>query len=59
MLGVRVYKTIPNDYPTLNDAYQDRSLAPQDTRIRRELKRFACKLAGVEQEKKKRFSLFS
>ena len=57
MLGVKVVKTIPNDYPTLYDAYAERSLAPSKSQIRNEFRRFAGKLAGVE-IKKKKFSFF-
>lgn len=57
MLGVPIYKSIPNDYPTLYEAYSERQLAPEKSRIRKEFARFASKLAGLETPKKK-FSLF-
>ena len=57
MIGVPVFKSIPNDYPTLYDAYTERMLAPEKSRLRKEFGRLASKLAGIETTKK-RFSLF-
>ena len=57
MLGVSIYKSIPNDYPTLYEAYSERTLAPSKTGVRREFARFAAKVAGVESPRR-RFSFF-
>lgn len=57
MLGVPIYKSIPNDYPTLYEAYTERQLAPEGSSVRKHYRLFASKLAGIEAPKK-RFRLF-
>ena len=59
LLGIEIYATVPNDYPSLHDCYSEGRLLGADTPIRRHLSNVACRIAGVaEQKPKKRFSLF-
>jgi pilus assembly protein CpaE len=61
MMSLPVFATLPNDYPSLYEAYSDGSLLPANSRLGKELNRMAIKVAGIEKEKgeKKRFSPFS
>lgn len=60
MLGVPIYATLPNDYEALSESYADGKLLPSASPLNRQIAKFAGKLAGVdEQQKKKRtFSIF-
>jgi pilus assembly protein CpaE len=60
MMSLPVFATLPNDYPSLYEAYSDGSLLPANSRLGKELNRMAIKVAGIQKEKgeKKRFSLF-
>src|SRR2546427_8556826 len=60
MMSMPVFATLPNDYPSLYEAYSIGSLLPPNSRLSKELNRMALKVAGIQKEKgeKKRFSLF-
>src|SRR5438552_8406393 len=60
MMSMPVFATLPNDYPSLYEAYSIGSLLPPNTRLSKELNRLAIKVAGIQKEKgeKKKFSLF-
>jgi len=60
MMSLPVFATLPNDYPSLYEAYSNGSLLPANSRLSKELNRMALKVAGIQKEKgeKKRFSLF-
>jgi pilus assembly protein CpaE len=58
MMSLPVFATLPNDYPSLYEAYSDGSLLPANSRLGKELNRMAIKVAGIQKEKgeKKKFS---
>jgi Flp pilus assembly CpaE family ATPase len=59
MLGLPVYRSIPNDYPTLYEAYSSGALAPANSKLGRNFSDLARSVAGIEaQETKSRFKLF-
>ena len=60
MMSLPVFATLPNDYPSLYEAYSYGSLLPANSRLGKELNRMAIKVAGIQTEKgeKKRFALF-
>ena len=60
MMSLPVFATLPNDYPSLYEAYSDGSLLPANSRLSKELNRMAIKVAGIQKEKgeKKGFSPF-
>jgi pilus assembly protein CpaE len=58
-LGLPVYAAVPNDYPSLYEAYSEGRLLGDNARLRRTFVEIAMKIAGVEEQKaKKKFSLF-
>lgn len=58
MLGSPVYSTIPSDYPALNESYSEGKLLGGGTNLGRHFTRLAMKMAGVDEQPKKKFSLF-
>jgi pilus assembly protein CpaE len=59
LLGVPLYKILPDEYTTLYEAYSDRKLAGTETKIGKHFADLAMKIAGLPEEKPKRkFSLF-
>lgn len=58
MLGADIYATVVNDYYALQDAYAEGRFVDKSSRLGRSLVSLARKIAGVEIEKKKSFSLF-
>ena len=59
MLGLPVYATVPNDYPSLYDAYAEGTLLGSESSLGRHFARVATRIAGIEPQKtKKRFAIF-
>jgi len=58
MLGVPVYATIPNDYGTLSESYAEGKLLPPSSSLAKHFSRLAMKIGGVDNQEKKKFSLF-
>jgi pilus assembly protein CpaE len=58
MLGMNVYATLPNDYPALQEAYTEGRLLDTTSHLGRSFNSLARRVAGVTEEKKKKFSLF-
>ena len=60
MMSLPVFATLPNDYPSLYEAYSNGSLLPANSRLGKELNRMAIKVAGIQKEtgEKKRFAFF-
>jgi pilus assembly protein CpaE len=61
VLGRPLYATLPNDYPSLYQAYSQGQLLPPSNRLAQQFSVLTRKLAGVEAAKKtekKKFSLF-
>jgi pilus assembly protein CpaE len=58
MLGVPVYSAIPNDYSSLNESYSEGKMLGPGTHLGKHFARLAMKIAGVETQAKKKFSLF-
>jgi len=58
MLGAPIYATIPNDYAVLNESYSEGKLVSSGTNLGKHFTRLAVKIAGVETQGKKKFSLF-
>jgi pilus assembly protein CpaE len=60
MLGVPIFKMIPNDYPELYETYAEGRMLNRSSELGKQMTRLAMKLAGIEEEKspKKRFGLF-
>jgi pilus assembly protein CpaE len=58
MLGLPVFATVVNDYQSLEEAYSQGRLADPSSAAGQSFARLAAKVAGVEPEKKKKFSLF-
>lgn len=61
MLGIPIYATLPNDYPSLYEAYSEGNLLPPGSHLAQNFARVAAKIAGIQQkEKRKRaFSFMS
>jgi pilus assembly protein CpaE len=59
MLGVPVYATIHDDFPSLNEAYSNGALVAPNTYLGKDFARIAARMAGVQQKAKKAFGLFS
>jgi len=57
MMSLPVFATLPNDYPSLYEAYSKGSLLAANSRLSKELNSMAIKVAGIQKEKseKKRF----
>jgi pilus assembly protein CpaE len=58
MLGVKIYATIANDYPALQEAYSEGRLLEAGSNLGKNFVRLTARIAGVEDNNKKRFSLF-
>jgi pilus assembly protein CpaE len=58
MLGLKIYATIANDYQALEEAYAEGRLLDPGSSLGKNFGRLAAKIAGVEDNKKKKFSLF-
>lgn len=58
MLGLKIYSTIANDYQALEEAYAEGRLLDPGSSLGKNFGRLAAKIAGVEDAKKKKFSLF-
>lgn len=58
MLGAPVYAAIPNDYATINESYSEGKLVSPGSNLGRHFARLAMKIAGLETQGKKKFSLF-
>jgi pilus assembly protein CpaE len=48
MLGTVIYSTVPNDFPSLFDAYAERRLLPAESYLGRHFTRVASKITGVQ-----------
>jgi pilus assembly protein CpaE len=57
IVGLPIHAMLPNDYPALYEAYADGKLLEEGSNLRSHISRLAMKLAGLEEKKKKRFSL--
>lgn len=58
MLGAPVYAIIPNDYPALNESYTEGKLLDTGSSLGKHFTRLAMKIAGVEEQPKKKFLRF-
>ena len=60
ILGRPLYSMVPNDYPSLYQAYSSGTLLPPTNRLAQQFSVLTAKLANVESQKKaqKRFSIF-
>jgi pilus assembly protein CpaE len=59
LLGVSLYKILPDDYTALYEAFSDRKLAGPETKIGKHFADLAQKLAGLPEERPRRkFSIF-
>jgi len=58
MLGLPIYATLANDYQALQDAYVEGRLVDTNSHLGKSFARLAAKIAGVADDKKKKFSLF-
>ena len=58
MLGLPVYASVANDYHALQEVVNEGHLLDDSTHLGREFMRITKKIAGVEDVKKKKFSLF-
>jgi pilus assembly protein CpaE len=59
ILGRSLYAMLPNDYPSLYQAYSTGSLLPQNNRLAQHFATLTARIAGTKAEKqKKKFSLF-
>ncbi len=61
ILGRPLYAMLPNDYPSLYQAYSAGTLLPPDNRLAQQFSQLTVKLAGIKDAPapKKKFSLFS
>jgi len=59
MLGLPIYATIANDYQALQEAYAEGRLVQPGCNLGRSFGRLAMRIAGVNEEKKKKFSMFA
>ena len=58
MLGAPVYATIPNDYAAISESYSEGKLLAPSSPLNKHFARLAMKIGGVENQEKKKFSLF-
>ena len=58
MLGLPIFATLANDYQALQDAYVEGRLVDSNSHLGKSFVRLAAKIAGVADEKKKKFTLF-
>lgn len=58
MLGVPVFATVDNDFDALYEAFSEGRLVSDSSGPGADFARLAAKIAGVQEVKKKRFSLF-
>lgn len=58
LLGLNAYAVLPNDYPSLNGSYSEGKLLQPNSSLGRSIAYLASKLAGIQQQEKKRFKLF-
>lgn len=59
LLGVPLYKILPDEYQALYEAFSDRKLVGADTKIGKHLTELAAKIAGLPEDRTRRkFSLF-
>ena len=58
MLGVPVFATVGNEFDALYEAFSEGRLVGESSALGAEITRLAGKIAGVPEQKKKRFSLF-
>jgi len=58
MLGLPIFATLANDYQALQDAYVEGRLVDANSHLGKSFCRLAAKIAGVADEKKKKFTLF-
>ena len=58
IIGHPINTILPNDYPSLYEAYAEGQLLPEKSTLRGSLSNFALRIAGLEdRSKKKKFSL--
>ena len=58
IIGHPIHTILPNDYPSLYEAYAEGQLLPEKSALRASLSNFALKIAGLDDRvKKKKFSL--
>ena len=55
MLGLPIFATLANDYQALQDAYVEGRLVDSNSHLGKSFVRLAAKIAGVADEKKKKF----
>ena len=53
-----IFATLANDYQALQDAYVEGRLVDANSHLGKSFCRLAAKIAGVADEKKKKFTLF-
>ena len=58
MLGLAVCETIPNDYASLQEAYTEGRLLRPESLLGKTYGRLAAHMAGLEEKKKRKLSLF-
>jgi pilus assembly protein CpaE len=58
MLGLPIFATLANDYQALQDAYVEGRLVDGNSHLGKSFARLASKIAGVTEDKKKKFTLF-
>ncbi len=58
MLGLPVYATVVNDYHALQEAYAEGRMLDERSQLGRGFARLAAKIAGVDETRKKKTSLF-
>ena len=58
MLGLPIFATLANDYQALQDAYVEGRLVDNASHLGKSFARLAGKIAGVTDDKKKKFTLF-
>jgi pilus assembly protein CpaE len=58
MLGLTIFATIANDYQALHEAYSEGRLLAPNSHLGKSFSRLASRIAGVGDERKKKFSLF-
>jgi pilus assembly protein CpaE len=58
MLGLPIFATLANDYQALQDAYVEGRLVDPNSHLGKSFGRLAGKIAGVSDDRKKKFTLF-
>lgn len=58
MLGIPIFATVPNDYQALQEAFIEGRLLEGNSSLGRSLEALTSRIAGVQDAKKKKFSLF-